>query len=208
MSAIHAQFQNDIANLIPVQPSDKKGVSFRSITPLLQSVRFRDDAFEMLTIMVKQHDPTNVFAIDSRGYILGGVIADRLKISVTMVAKKGKLPGDIFYSEPYKTEYNAQDGLEVSKQAVQQGDRVVIVDDILASGNTAITAAELAVQAGAEIVAFAFLGEVRAANGCKNISEKFPQIPVYCACCFKDTVKPAPEKKDELMHCDCNFVFI
>src|SRR4029077_168059 len=104
-----------------------------------------------------------VVGVESRGFILGGAVADRLKAGFAPVRKKGKLPAHTV-RETYDLEYGT-DCLEIHSDAVERGQRVLIVDDVLATGGTAAATAALVRQLGGEVQALAFLIELEFLHG-------------------------------------------
>lgn len=108
-------------------------------------------------------DATKILAIESRGFILASAVAQHLNIGMVLVRKPGKLPRETV-SQSYDLEYG-QDTLEIHKDALEQGEKVVILDDILATGGTAAAAQKLAEKVGAEVVGFDFLLELEFLKG-------------------------------------------
>ena len=141
----------------------KPGILFRDITPLLADPK----AFHMvIDALVEQFigqavDP--VVAIDSRGFIFGAPLASRLNTSFVPARKPGKLPAETV-SVSYALEYG-QGSLEMHKDALSSGDRVVVIDDLLATGGTAAAAGELVLSRGAEVLAYAFVIELDGLGG-------------------------------------------
>src|SRR3989344_1800434 len=136
----------------------KKGILFKDITTLLG----RADVFQKVIDQIAEHykskKVTQVVIIESRGFIFGTPVAYKLKAGVVPVRKKGKLPYKTF-SATYALEYGT-DTLEMHEDALKPGDRVLIIDDLLATGGTSKATAELVEQAGGKIVGFAFLIEL------------------------------------------------
>jgi adenine phosphoribosyltransferase len=151
----------------------KPGILFRDITTLLQDKdafrlvidrlveRFRDDRLDQLV------------AIESRGFILASAMAYQLGTGLVPVRKPGKLPHDTL-RETYDLEYGT-DSLEMHSDALGGGHRVLIVDDLLATGGTAAAALSLVKRAGADVVGCAFLIELSALNG----RERLVGLPVF-----------------------------
>ncbi len=133
----------------------KPGILFRDITPLLADV----DAFRAsVSLMAERLDPDRVDAvvgIESRGFMFGAALADKLGVGFVPVRKPGKLPAATHRAE-YSLEYGT-DALEIHRDALHDGQRAVIVDDLIATGGTARAAADLVQRCGAEVEAFAFL---------------------------------------------------
>ena len=136
----------------------KPGIMFKDITPLLLDPgRFRR-ALELMTAPFEGSKVRRVVSIESRGFLLGAPIALLLDAGLVPIRKPGKLPGARGRVE-YALEYGT-DALEMHRDAVGQGDRVLIVDDVLATGGTAEAAAKLVRAHGAQVVGFTFLIEL------------------------------------------------
>ena len=140
----------------------KAGITFFDITTLL---RDRDGFNATIDAIAKPFagDAIDiVVGVESRGFILGGAVADRLNAGFAPVRKKGKLPSHAI-RETYDLEYGT-DCLEIHSDAVERGQRVLIVDDVLATGGTAAATAALVRKLGGEIRALAFLIELEFLN--------------------------------------------
>lgn len=133
----------------------KKGIIFRDIGPLLEDKKALKDTIDQLVKKFKNKKIDKVVGIDARGFILAGILADRLKAGMVMVRKKGKLP--------YKTEYQEFDLeygkgiLEIHKDSIKKGEKVLLVDDVLATGGTMLATAKLVEKLKGKIVGIAFL---------------------------------------------------
>jgi adenine phosphoribosyltransferase len=141
----------------------KVGITFFDITTLL---RERDGFNATIDAMAESFAGKNidlVVGVESRGFILGGAVADRLNAGFAPVRKKGKLPSHAI-RETYDLEYGT-DCLEIHSDAVERGQRVLIVDDVLATGGTAAATAALVRKLGGNIQALAFLIELEFLNG-------------------------------------------
>jgi adenine phosphoribosyltransferase len=176
---------NDLQEIARLMPKMKKhGVDFISMTPLLASPKYFKKACNILIEEAIKLKPTVIAGIDSRGYIIGSILANALGIKFAMIAKAGKLPGDVIRSESYKTEYNSQDSLEMVEGVIGEIDRVLVCDDILASGGSALNASNLIILAKAKLVGFLFLGEILSLPGKATILKKFPGVHVFSVCEF------------------------
>jgi len=110
--------------------------------------------------------------MESRGFIFGAPLAYKMGVGFIPVRKPGKLPGEVYFAE-YELEYGV-DRLEMHKDAMTSGSRVLIVDDLIATGGTAAATAKLLEQAGCELVGFAFVIELLALGG----RQKLPEVPI------------------------------
>jgi len=139
------------------------GILFRDITPVLQDPASLEAAVDMMADAYKDAKIDVVVGIEARGYILGAPIAYKLGTGFVPVRKPGKLPFDKI-SVAYELEYGTNT-LEMHSDAVSGGQRVLVVDDLLATGGTAAAVREMIARLGGTIVSFAFLIELAALNG-------------------------------------------
>ena len=139
------------------------GILFRDVTPLLYDKQAFSAAVDMMADAFKDARIDRVVAIEARGYIFGAPIAYRLGAGFVPVRKPGKLPYEKINVD-YALEYGTN-SLEMHKDALVKGDRVLLVDDLLATGGTAAATRQLLERLGAEVVAVAFLIELKALGG-------------------------------------------
>jgi adenine phosphoribosyltransferase len=145
------------------------GILFRDITPLLKDKQGFKASIDMFVERFRDAKIDYVVGIESRGYIFGAPLAYALGAGFIPVRKPGKLPFEKF-SESYELEYGTN-SLEIHADALSQGDRVVVADDLLATGGTAAATGRLLERLGADIVAYAFMIELSALNGRAALSE-------------------------------------
>lgn len=164
----------DIAALIKEVPDfPKKGIIFKDITPILQNAF----AFQDLIHYFAESLPsgvTQLVAIESRGFIFGSALAHHLGIGMVLVRKPGKLPRETFKFS-YELEYGS-DTLEVHKDSLSARDKVIIIDDVLATGGTAMAVEELCRLTGAEVLGHRFLMEITALNGRQKLKEEVQSL--------------------------------
>lgn len=141
----------------------KPGILFYDITTLLSDARGFRDTVDALAAPYMGEDIDEVVGIESRGFILGAAVANALGCGFVPIRKPGKLPAETI-RETYALEYGT-DSLEVHKDAVGDGHRVLVVDDVLATGGTARAAANLVRQLGGDLRGMAFLIELDALKG-------------------------------------------
>ncbi len=158
----------DIKNLIRTVPDfPKKGIMFRDITTLLKDEKGISKALEQLYNLAKSKELTKVVGIESRGFILGGALAAKLGVGFVPIRKPGKLPAATV-SESYVLEYGT-DSIEIHKDAIQPGDKVLLHDDLLATGGTMEAACKLVEKLGGEVVQISFLIELTFLNGIEKL---------------------------------------
>ncbi|MCD6519291.1 MAG: adenine phosphoribosyltransferase [Anaerolineae bacterium] len=152
-----ASFIRDIPDF-PVE-----GILFKDITPLLQNPQAFREAIDQLAARYKDRAIDQVVAIESRGFIFGAPLAYKLGAGFIPVRKPGKLPAETISVE-YTLEYGTNT-LEMHKDALKPGDRVLLVDDLLATGGSARAAAKLIEQLGGKVEGIAFLIELEFLHG-------------------------------------------
>jgi adenine phosphoribosyltransferase len=148
----------------------KKGIVFKDITTLLKEPRLFREAMDLFTDLCQRARPDKIVAIESRGFIFGSVLADRLGAGFVPVRKKGKLPaGKIAHT--YDLEYGT-DCLEIHDDALKRGERALVVDDVIATGGTAVATGQLVGQLGAELAGYAFFVELTFLKGRDKLKGK------------------------------------
>jgi adenine phosphoribosyltransferase len=140
-----------------------EGIIFKDITTLLKDKNGYSDALEKLYNFAKNKGITKVIGIESRGFIFGGALAEKLGAGFVPIRKPGKLPSEKV-SESYELEYGT-DVIEIHKDALEYGDKVLLHDDLLATGGTMEAACKLVEKLGAEIVQISFLIDLTFLNG-------------------------------------------
>ena len=164
----------DLIRTIPDYPKD--GVMFRDITTLMQHpVGFRRTVDELVHPFAGG-DINRIAGIEARGFILGGAVAHQLSIGFIAVRKKGKLPWQTISVE-YELEYGT-DELEIHIDSIENGDRILIIDDLIATGGTAIATTQLVRDAGGEVVGASFIVDLPDLGGRKRLEEM--GVPVRC----------------------------
>ncbi len=165
----------DLRSLIRDVPDfPKQGILFRDITPLLQDPEGLKAAVHQLAQCVASERIDYVVGIESRGFIFGVPLAFHLEVGFIPVRKPNKLPPPV-YSESYSLEYGT-DSLEIREHIFKPGERVLIVDDLIATGGTAAATINLVQKAGAEVVGIGFLIELTFLKGRNHLP---PGIPVH-----------------------------
>lgn len=158
-----------------IQDFPKKGILFKDITPLLNDVEARQECLSILVNSLKGQKIDKVVGAESRGFFFGMLLAQELKAGFVPVRKPKKLPFETI-SASYELEYGT-DILEMHRDAIQKGDRVLIHDDVLATGGTAKAVCDLVKELGGEIVQCNFLMELAFLNG----REKIKEYPFFAA---------------------------
>jgi adenine phosphoribosyltransferase len=151
----------------------KPGIVFKDITPLIGSAAGLRAAVAELAARYRSRRPTRIVGVESRGFIFGAALADRLGVGFVPVRKPGKLPWKT-RRERYALEYGT-DAVEIHVDGVGRADRVVVVDDLLATGGTAAATVRLVRRCGAEVLEAAFVIELEFLHG----RRKLRGVPVH-----------------------------
>ena len=162
MEAVRARIRD-----VPDFP--KKGIVFKDITPVLADRRLFREVIDALVARWKDERIDKVIGIESRGFIFAAPLAYALGAGFTMVRKPGKLPWEVI-REAYALEYG-EATLELHIDAVGLGERVLVVDDGLATGGTAEAVGRLVARQGAELVAYSFLVELSFLRGARRLGD-------------------------------------
>jgi len=151
----------ELIRTVPDYP--KPGIQYRDITTLLKSAEGFRESVEQIADWCGQFELDLIAGIDARGFIFGSAVAIKLNLGFVPIRKEGKLPHRTF-AERYELEYGT-DCLEVHEDAIEKGMKVVIVDDLLATGGTAKAAHQLLQRCGADIIGLGFLIELTELHG-------------------------------------------
>jgi adenine phosphoribosyltransferase len=152
----------------------KPGILFKDITTVLSDGALFSKTIDAIIETMAGHKVDKIVAIDARGFIFAGAVADRLKAGFVPVRKKGKLPWQTVGTS-YSLEYG-ENTIEMHRDAVLAGEKVWLVDDVLATGGTSAAAAKLVKELGGELAGMTFLVELSFLNGRSVLPEG---IPVY-----------------------------
>ena len=155
----------------------KPGINFFDISTLLGHAEAWRTSMERMTALLKPWKPDVLAAIDARGFLVAAPVAIPLGCGVIMIRKSGKLPGKVM-AHSYGLEYGT-DVIEIQDDAVKPGQRVVIVDDLLATGGTLMAAAKLLRSSGADVVGAAALIELAFLKGRAKLDMPFAALLTY-----------------------------
>ena len=150
----------------------KKGILFRDISPLLKSPEGWGSAMRQLGLFCERLNPDLIVGIESRGFIIGSALATQQRTGFVPIRKKGKLPGNVL-GVGYTLEYG-KDRLEIQSDALEGNPKVLLVDDLLATGGTVNAASKLIERGGGQLVGCQFIIELSYLKGRDNI----PQVPI------------------------------
>ncbi len=165
----------DIKSLIRTIPDyPKPGIQFRDITTLIADPAGLRATVDGLVVPFLTARIDHVAGIEARGFILGGAVAHELGRGFVPIRKKGKLPARTI-GQDYSLEYGV-DTIEIHADAIQEGDRVLLIDDLIATGGTAEAAIELIRRSGGDLVAAAFVIDLRDLGGAARLSAKDVEV--------------------------------
>ncbi len=168
---VDIRYLSKLLRRIPDFP--KPGILFRDITPILADPKGLHMALEAMEEVVRQEPPDRIVAMESRGFLFGVALADRLGVGFAPIRKPGKLPWKT-QSESYELEYG-EDTLEIHADAVRGGEGIWIVDDLLATGGTAAAAARLVERLGGRVLGACFLIELEGLGGRQRLA-RIPRV--------------------------------
>jgi adenine phosphoribosyltransferase len=157
----------DFIRSIPDYP--KKGILFRDVTTLFKHADAFEYAINSFYERYKNEKIDAIVGIESRGFILGAALAYKLKLGFVPIRKKGKLPASVFQQE-YELEYGT-DQIEIHQDALAKGARVILIDDLLATGGTILGARKLLKHFDAEIIECSFVIDLPDLGGSKKLLE-------------------------------------
>ncbi len=175
---VHRDLRDSIRT---IQDYPKPGIAFRDITTLLADARALRLAIDRLVQPFAGTRIDRVAGIEARGFILGGAVAHQLSCGFTPVRKKGKLPAETL-RQTYALEYG-EDEVEIHRDAIEPGDSVLVIDDLIATGGTAEAAVVLLRRAGARIVGAGFVIDLPDLGGAARI--RAMGVPVHTLVAFE-----------------------
>lgn len=156
-------------NIRNISDFPKPGIEFKDITPLLQNPDTLELTSQVLARPFRHMDIDYVVGLESRGFLFGTNLAQDLHAGFIPIRKPGKLPADTV-SATYALEYG-KDTIEMHSDAFEEGDRILIHDDLIATGGSAKAATELVEELGGQVVGYSFIIELEALQGCDQLPE-------------------------------------
>jgi len=162
----------DHVRIVPDFP--KAGINFYDIATLLSDAKAWQETIKLLAGKASAYEPDFLMGIESRGFLVAAPLAAEMGIGFGMIRKKGKLPGDVL-THSYNLEYGS-DAIELQPDLIPSGARVVVVDDLLATGGTMAAAEKLIYDAGAEVVANLCLIELDGLDGAGKLNKPFEAL--------------------------------
>ncbi len=172
------------SKICEVKDFPKPGIGFKDITPVVEDAACYKQVIDLMTDWAKTRNPHLIAGIESRGFLFAAPIAHRLGLGMTVIRKKGKLPRKIV-SVRAPNEY-AVEHFEMHADSVEHGERVLIVDDLIATGSSSKSAIELVQKLGGKVVGFAALVDLAFLNGIENIKKAHPNVEIFSLVTFKE----------------------
>lgn len=167
-----------------VKDFPKPGIDFKDITPVVQDAATYKYVIDRLTVWAKKKNPQLIAGIESRGFLFAAPIAHKLGLGLTIIRKKGKLPRKtVCVRAP--NEY-AVEHFEMHADSIQPGERVLIIDDLIATGSSSISAINLVNTLEGKVVGFAALVELAFLKGVENIKKAHPGVDVFSLIKFEE----------------------
>jgi adenine phosphoribosyltransferase len=160
-----------------VKDFPKPGIGFKDITPLVQDAEAYNFVIKKISSWAKKRQPELVVGIESRGFLFAAPVAHRLGLGLAIIRKKGKLPWkavSVRAPNEYAVEY-----FEMHHDAVRPGQRVLIVDDLIATGSSSVSAVDLVRKLGGQVVGFAAVVELAFLKGVEAVKKVHPEVDVY-----------------------------
>jgi adenine phosphoribosyltransferase len=168
---LNKELSNKLKKSIRVIPNfPKKGIMFQDIFSLIEKPELMKQIQKEINKIIKKEKITKIIGIDARGFIFGSIASYDNNIPFIPIRKKGKLPGQV-YKKKYKLEYG-YDQVEIQKKSIFKNDKVLIVDDLIATGGTAIAAAKLIENMSTKEISFMFVIDLYNLDGAKILEEK------------------------------------
>jgi len=168
-------------NLRDIPDFPKPGILFKDITPLLSNAPVRDRVVEDIVGYFSSFKPGAIAAVEARGFIFGALLAQRLHVPFIPIRKAGKLPYQTLRAS-YELEYGTAE-IEMHIDAVKKDTKVLLHDDVLATGGTAAAAGRLVQQAGGRLCGFSFVIDLSFLGGQSRIQKEF-EVPVHSVAAF------------------------
>tara|TARA_Y100001968_G_scaffold626_1_gene493 strand:+ start:2965 stop:3483 length:519 start_codon:yes stop_codon:yes gene_type:complete len=145
----------------------KEGIVFRDLNPIYKDPKIWNELLFPLQKLIATMEPDYLVGIESRGFIIASALAIKLKVGFIPIRKPNKLPGNVLGIN-YKLEYG-EDRLEISQNAIEKNSKIILIDDLLATGGTACAAGKLIREAGGDLIGYGFLIELTELKGRRRL---------------------------------------
>ena len=155
--------------MIPDFP--KKGILFQDITSITDNKLLFKEVVDEIAKYVKKNKFTKIAAVEARGFIFGSAVSYKTEIPFVPIRKKGKLPGKVL-KQKYKLEYGT-DEIQIHRHSINEKDKLLVIDDLIATGGTAFASANLINKCKVEAIEFFFIIDLKNIGGSKKLGEKY-----------------------------------
>lgn len=170
--------------ILEVKDFPKPGIGFKDITPVVEDPSSYNIVINDLTSWAKERRPQIIVGIESRGFLFAAPVAHRLGLGLAMIRKKGKLPREcVGVKAP--NEY-AEEYFEMHKDSIQKGQRVLIIDDLIATGSSTVSAINLVKELGGNVVGFAAVVDLLFLGGVDFIKKAHPDVDILSLIQFEE----------------------
>jgi adenine phosphoribosyltransferase len=163
--------------ILDVSDFPKPGIVFKDITPIVQSAQAFNAAIDELAAWARPRKPEIIAGIESRGFLFAAALARDLRLGLTVIRKKGKLPRKVV-TVVAPNEY-AVEHFEMHEDSVARGQRVLIIDDLIATGSSSVSAINLVKLLHGDVVGFGAVVELSFLKGFETIRKAHPEVPVH-----------------------------
>jgi len=167
-----------------VRDFPKPGIGFKDLSPLIRDAASYNFVIDKLVAWAKKKKPDVIVGIESRGYLFAAPVARELNLGLDIIRKKGKLPRKtvcVKAPNEYAVEY-----FEMHEDTIKPGERVLIIDDLIATGSSSISAIDLVKLLKGEPVGFGAVVELAYLDGAENIRKAHPDVEVFSLICYKE----------------------
>ncbi len=167
-----------------VKDFPKPGIGFKDITPVIQDAESFNYVIERMVSWAKTRKPQIIVGIESRGFLFAAPVANKLDLGLAIIRKRGKLPSKtvcVKAPNEYAVEY-----FEMHEDCIRAGQRVVIIDDLIATGSSSVSAIDLVKKLGGNVVGFVSLVELGFLNGVDFIKKSHPDVDIFSLITFEE----------------------
>ena len=169
---MNKRLRNKLKKNVRVIPDfPKKGIMFQDITSITDNKLLFREVVNEIAKYVKKNKFTKIAAVEARGFIFGSAVSYKTEIPFVPIRKKGKLPGKVL-KQKYKLEYGS-DEIQIHKKSINEGDRVLIIDDLIATGGTAFASAQLINKCNVKSIEFYFIIDLKNIGGSQKLGKKY-----------------------------------
>ena len=169
---MNKKIKNKLKKTIRVIPNfPKKGIMFQDITSITDNKKLFKEVVLEISKYIKRNKFTKIAAVEARGFIFGSAASFKTDVPFVPIRKKGKLPGKVL-KQKYQLEYGS-DEIQIHKNSINKRDRVLIIDDLIATGGTAFASAKLIEKCGVRSIEFYFIIDLKNIGGSQKLEKKY-----------------------------------